>query len=881
MQEFAHTPPRKALRFLRWYCRPDRLEEIEGDLEEVFHSRWQHGGIQKARRLFWWDVIRCFRPYAWRKDLFQPDLFLHFPMFGNYFKTSSRNLLKNKAFAVINIFGLALSMSVCLLIMLIVKDQYQIDKHNRQYDRVYRILTYTTGNDREVAFATSPLPLGEVIKASIPQAQVITQFVTNAKADGFANNKALPFKGIFADAQFMQVMDYALVRGDFASALADPYSVVLTSRLAEKYFGQEDPIGKILRIKPTGKEDDQGKDCLITGVLQDEALRTHIGFDLLISFATMPLLEDLPAFQTMLYDWNSFWQGYHYLLLDENADVAAVAASLNQAAAPHLAESTTRKLYFALQPLSDVTPYDESVMNPPGAAIPAILIYFLGGLGLVILFSAGFNYTNLSIARSLSRGREVGIRKVTGANKGQVVMQFLVEAIMVAFLALLLALGMLRFLEDAFFDIDPYLVNVFQIKYDFFTFFLFILFALAVGIGAGLLPSVFMARFQPMKVLKGIHEIPGRQKFTGRHVLTLVQFVLSMVFIQTAYVAYQQFSHVMNAELGLRGDRVVCIPMKGNSYEQVEQAFASLAIVENMGACTMLPNTNTSSTSSLKLTGAVDSISVYANFFSPSFFEVMHLKLLTGRNFAAGQSASGKQVLLNEQAVTALGFNAPGEAIGQWVERDGHFAEVIGVMKDFVFNGIQAEIAPLVVYHDPENFYELTVRLKPGDLADALVQLEYIWQKLDPVHPFEYVFYEDELARSYLEYQALIKIVGFTGFLSMVIACLGLLGMVIFNTAKHQKEIGVRKVHGASAVQVTVLLSKSFLSLVLLAAFLALPAAYYLNLLWLSYYPYRIDFNLLVLLPGVMVVLLAGLLAVAPHSMKAARSNPAEALRSE
>jgi len=879
-----YRPPRYALQFFRWYCRADRREELEGDLEEMYHYRLTEQGAGKARRGFWLDVLRSFRPYAWRPDLFSIVKPNQHVMFRNYVKTSFRNLLKNKAFASINIFGLALSMSVCLLIILIIKDQFSMDRHNRNFDQVYRIITEPVGGKKP--FASSPLPLGTGLQQEYTHTEAVAQFVNSFKVDILSNNRELGVRGMFSNNEVLSVMDYPLASGNPANALKEPFSIVLTEATAKRFFGNEEALGRVMSLKRWGlrEEGEPARyECTVTGVIDDQNMRSHLRFEALISLSTMTRLQHLPHLQEMPDNWRQIFEGYNYVQLEEGVSPAEVAQDLNRLAAKHYDKAKGGEYEFRLEPLGEISPRREEKSNPAGLELPIYIIYFLLGLGALILLMATFNYTNLSLARSLSRAKEVGIRRVSGATRTQVISQFLVEAVVVSLLALLLALGMLQFLTEAFYGIDPEIQNVFDLQLDWQSISLFLLFAIAVGLGAGIVPAILMARFKPVTVLKGIGMTAVKSKFSGRKVLAVIQFTLSIVFVITSYTTYVQFSHVMDADLGLNGENVVCILVKSNEFPKLENTFLAIASVESVGASNLIPNTNSFSNTYLHPLGQSDSAHINYMSITPSYFDVMQLELLVGRNFNG--TVRGKQnvsqIILNETAVERLGLESPEKALGTIFNYGKSPVEVIGVVKDFSYNTIHNPIEPFMFVNIEQEFYHVSLRATPGEHPRLLSQLEEQWYRVDDVHEFEYGFYDEKIAEAEALNVIMVKVVGFAGFLSITIACLGLLGMALFTSSTRRKEIGIRKTHGASVWQIVLLLSKGFMWILLIAIAFALPLAYFLNNFWLQNYAYRIPVGISVLLPGVVLVSAVGLLTIGSQTFKAARLNPSETLRDE
>jgi putative ABC transport system permease protein len=801
-------------------------------------------------------------------------------MFRSYFIIAIRTILKNKVFSGINIIGLGVSMSVSLLILLMVADQYSWDIDNPNKDRVYRINSKSNAGD-DAVFATAPAPLATQLKqeyAGLEKVTTISRFWANAHR----GNGILPFSGFYASAEFPEVMQPVWEKGDPGTALQEPFSLVLSREMAGKIYGKEDPLGKTLRVESSGGG--LLGNFKITGILGKTAHRSHLQYDVLVSFSTIASLEKSSYLSLSLGDWQNLSNYYVYVLLKENQTVANLEPVLNRIVKRNIPE---RKEFsvgsFQVQRLRAINPGPANMTNNPGYVLKAPIIYLFAGLAIVVMLSACVNYTNLSIARALKRAREVGIRKVSGALRSQIIFQFLLEAIVIALLSLGIAVGLLQILRPAFYSIDPETRELFHLEGSPIVYGAFVVFAVLIGIVSGWIPALYLSRFQPVQVLKNLAGVRLFSRMTLRKGLVMFQFILSLVFIITAIVAYRQFNHVISADLGYQTDDVVHVNLKGQSYDRYRQAVASLAEVVSVSGSSQIPSSGENNNISLKKADGTDSLEAGAMSVDPHFVSLMQMKLIAGRTFPQLDSSAGERyVILNETAAARLKLGSPAEVVGQQVFLNQKPVEIIGVVKDFVYRTVQDKTGPVVLRNLAGEMRYANIRIKSRDINSTTGSLESVWKKVHPQFPFQYEFFNDTLTRTHSGgFNIIMKVVGLAGFLAIVIACLGLLGMVMYSTEARIKEVSIRKILGADVRQVVLLLSRGFLVLMALAILIAVPAAVFINSLWLQNYAYRIEVGAGIVLTGVGVLLLLGLITIGSQVVKAALSNPADTLRSE
>ncbi|WP_373513721.1 ABC transporter permease [Persicitalea sp.] len=790
-------------------------------------------------------------------------------MLSNYLKIALRNFWKHKLFSFINIFGLSAGMMVCLLALVLVKDAFDYDKFHPYPNRTYRVLTDVTMKDggKEVV-ATSPLPLGAVLESQYGFVEKTARIYYGLSNEVTTDAKSFSVNGAFADGSFFDLFGFRFISGQPAVA---PRTVVISDRTAERFFGAASPLGKVLTLKNQGM-------FTITGVLDTKTNKSHLKFDLLASMATVSALEQSQKLSPQLNSWRSHWDAssYTYVLLREDTPRRALdgaLASLSKLGTQALGPQTDQTYSLRSQVLSSLSPAREqlskSTWEPTWGSVlgPA-------SLALVILLLAGFNYVNLTIARSLSRAREVGVRKVAGAQRKQIVGQFLTESVMLAIFALGLA-----YIFKA--TLSPIRRMTEGIEFDPTLWAYFLGFALLTGILAGIAPARILSSYQPANVLRGRF---GESLFRGmglRKGLMVVQFVVSLVFMVFVTVMYQQFRHMATASYGFDRDNSLNIPVSPQNYRPVADKMSQLADVERVGA-TLQPLGFHARYLKVSPDQFQNYIPTDAHFTDANYVLNMDLKLIAGRNLPLSVSDSaGRFVLINEKAVTALRFKSPQEAVGQllWLS-DSSEVQVAGVLQDFNYQNLARPLNPLLLQYRPDEFHYLNVKVNPRRKAAVVAELEKAWQELYPREPFTYEWTDEALYNHHLHLDDL-SVIGLLVAIALSIACLGLLGMVSYTTEMRTKEVGIRKVMGATVAQIVLLLSSGFVRLLLIAGVIALPLGYLAGELFLHEFAHRITLGVLGPLACFVVMLLVGGLTVGWLTFRAANEDPAKSLRTE
>ncbi|SDK01050.1 putative ABC transport system permease protein [Catalinimonas alkaloidigena] len=816
-------------------------------------------------------------------------------MFRNYLRVALRNLRKHRTFSFINLFGLAVSMSVCLLLIQIVNNQRKYDSFHEKGDRIYQVLAKPS--PQNARSNTTPGPLAEALTQDYAVSERVTHLMTGFGGDALVGEPTT-LRGLYADSSVFEVFSFELERGNPLTALREPRSIVLSAEAAALLFPGQDPMGKTFafedrHLHPLAVEDTEGESVplgafTVTGILKKTPRPSHLPMESLVSASTLASLEREGIRPSLLNDWRNFFQTYTYVLLREDQTPDQLQAALDGVAKRYLQPlSDLNEFQFSFRPLAEITP-GHLYNNPISIALPIEAYYFLAFLAFLVMSAAALNYTNLTVARALTRAKEVGVRKVTGALRSHLFVQFMGEAVLTALLALVLAVALLNALKPAFTQLwfNQYLKLDLTAEWDVYGW--FILFAVGVGILAGIFPALYLTRFQPIQVLRRFSaQRPG--KLTLRKVLTVVQFSLSLVFIISTLLLRQQVQHFLHFAYGFNQNNVVNISLQGNDYERVRTALLKSPQVAEVSGSYYVPSTGFTSGLDVRGPGKTEFENLNDFAADARFFHNLEIPLVAGRLYDDAQpETAAHYALLNEQAVQHYGFASPEQALGaELVVRDmpegaeERTLQVIGVLKDFQYGTLIEPIRPLIVQYRPALFRYAQVRLQGDALQSAIASLQAQWQEVDPVHPMKYHFYDEQLKINYGLLQDVTAIVGFFSFLAVVIACLGLLGIVTFTAETRVKEVGIRKVLGANVTQVVLLLSRGFLQLLGIAVLIATPLAYFANQLWLQNLANRVDIGAGILFLGICIMLLLGLLTVASQTWRVARANPVNSLKSE
>lgn len=818
-------------------------------------------------------------------------------MLKNYVLVALRNITRYKTFSFINIFGLALAMSVCLLVILMLADQSRYDRFNTKSDRIYRILTNSPGVGQP--YATSSFPLANYLKANYPAVEDAVTLMPSVTGDAKAGEQVAVMKGYFADPAFFKIFDFEMTAGNKGTALSQPRSVIISTEVAQRLFAGADPVGKTIefynrQLAFPVESDNAGSAPIawgsftVTGIVDAAKYKSHLKFDVLMSSATMPSLVAEKKLDDLVNNWNWYFRPYTYVLLRDDKTVHDLQAALSDAVKrneANIQEEYSKGLYFEPQALKDVQL--GLTGNDTNNRLPIQGFYLLGVLALIIMLSACLNYTSLSIARALTRAKEIGIRKVTGANKRSLIMQFLGESMIISVLALVMSIIFLLALRPAFKALWLNKHLKFELPFDGTAFLGFVAFALFVGIVAGMFPAFRMSSYQPINALKRQDTVRG-SRWSLRKVLTVSQFTMSLFFITTSVLIYNQFKHFMSFDYGLKTENVVNIGLQGLNYQKASNELMQVPGVVSISASDLVPATGESNGDALRKAGQTsedDFKSTWQICADENFIDNLGLTLIAGTTVPPSKDSTTMHVIVNEEMARTFGYQQPSQLIGEAFETKWSKQNIIvsGVVKDFSYQLLinTSKPKPVMIFNKPDQFEYLNVKVSTTNIPELVSALENKWKGLDPLHPMTYEFYDDQLAGTHRAILDVVSILGFIAFLAIVIACLGLLGMATYMTERRKKEVGIRKVLGAADWGITLLLSKSFLKVLGISVLIGAPFSYFISNLWLELLPNRVAFGLGTVVLATSILLILGLITIGSQTIKASRTNPVETLKDE
>jgi len=792
-------------------------------------------------------------------------------MLNNYVLIAWRSLLKNKLFSFINIFGLALSVSVCMIVLVRLVDALEYDTFHEDGGSIYRVTSRMTNAQGDSwTLASTPLPL----KQALVNDSVLCPTTHFYPAiHGMARDRSREFavSGVFVEPSFFEVFGFKCLYGNAARSLTAPYRVLLSQVLAEKFYGAVDPTGRMLTLGDLGEFE-------VAGVVSTPPAKSHIQYDVWVSMATVPVLEQQGKLARKLDNWDSFEQGYTYIrLVDAKArrsvegKLVRLGAEVTQSAREGNPAENTGAVAFDLQSLGSITPNAADIYNNIGRGPSRGSLLAESCIVLVILLAACFNYTNLSIARALNRGKEVGIRKLSGAQRWQIFVQYVTEAIMVAILATFLANGIFGLIlefkpfNDGYEMVPAVTINVKLVL-------VFLGFAVFAGVLAGAIPAWILSSFRPARILRGI----GAERLMGnlsfRKVLMVFQFSLSLVILVFLTTFYKQFDFLAKADPGFYRKNIALVPA-GEHAEMTATAFESLRGVQRAGFTSGRFGDGESIKASRQKKDE-QAVAMEQYQCDLAWVNMMRLKLVAGTYFHGPGT-----VVINERAIAALGFRHADDAVGAMIYlQDSIRVSISGIVKDFYTQGYGNPVKPVLLKEGKDLKY-IAIQATPG-VYNVAASLEQEWKKQNPGHTVDLYWLDAEMEKQN-DQSAQISLLGFLGFMTVTIAALGLLGLVVYTVETRRKEISIRKIVGANVRQVIMLLSKGFVKLLFLSGVIALPIGYVLSNLFLVNFVNRIDLGVWELTLCFVFLLAVGLVMILSQTWKASLENPSKNLRSE
>ncbi len=875
------TPPRLFLKFFRWFCHPRLLYAIEGDLLELYDERVKEFGKRKANQQFRLDVIKLFRPSIIRPVEGTYRL-TNYGMFKNYFKVSFRNILRNKTFSLINISGLSVGIASCVLILLYVNNELSYDTYNSKVDRTYRVLHHYGGDEEVFDYSSLPnseyqvwgsAPVAPAMQAFFPEIDQVFRFTSDSPwLVSYNNNSFSESNILFADSTAFDVFDWNFIAGNPSTALIRPNTIVLTQKLAKKYFKNENPIGKTLIM--------DGEDPFeVTGVVEVPP-NSHFTFNGLISMSTFR------NSRPWIFDSWGYVDFYTYFTLKPGVSIESLKEKMPAFIESHIDDDFNFSMKF--EPMTDAYLYSEAGRQPgPTGSISNI--YIFGSVAVFIVLIACINFMNLSTARSVERAKEVAIRKTIGSNRRSLIGQFLVEALLITTLAALISFVLVFFGHSLLETISAKTLPVSWLMTPL-NGLIAIGIIFVIGILAGSYPAFVLSTFKPVVVLKGSFKSSSNGVWL-RKSLVVLQFALSIILLVGATVVASQLDYLQKHDLGFNSERMVVIDYGYDNkvqlkIEYLKEQFLNHPSVEKVSATRATPGDFFPNAG----TGVADPKTGEITYRSPAIYEVdedfvptYEMKIVAGRNFSKDfLSDSANALMLNEAAAKLYGYPNPEDIIGKSFAQWGREGKVVGVVADFNYVSLHDNVGPLSIrYATRDNTSMFSLKLKSDNYGQTLNELGEIWQSVVPHRPFDNHFLDQNFNAQYETDKRFGAIFSIFSGLAIFVACLGLFGLTIYSTAQRTKEIGVRKVLGASTSQIVTLLSKDFTLLFLISLIIAIPAGWYIMQSWLETFAYRIDLGWEVFAIAAIVTLAIALITMSIKTIGAALSNPVDALRNE
>ena len=801
-------------------------------------------------------------------------------MFRNYLTIAVRNLLRQKVYSAINVLGLATGLACCILLLLYVRQELSYDSFHEKADRIYRIAEEATTKEGKTRRVTTPFPLAPAFKQAYPEVEEIARlFCPDSETLVELGEDRFYETGIcYVDPELFEIFTFQAIKGRRSNPLSDPRSIVLTTTMASKYFGDEDPIGKTISAPDI--------DYQVSAVVEDMPENSHFHFNFLAPLRRLDWIDS----------WTSYGALYTYALLSPEVEAndfeQKVRDFRNQY--PVLPEIISSQV--SLQPIEDIhlhSHFDEIEVNNTVANL-----VILTTLAAFILLLACTNFINLSTARSAHRAREIGVRKVLGSTKSQLVKQFIGESVLISLLAVALAIALAKLFLPSFSLLVGKKMSLLFIE-DWQIIGLFFAIAILVGFVAGIYPAVFLSRYEPAVVLKGPNlGKSSRSMLSLRKVLILGQFSISVMLVIGTLIVHRQLHFLQNTNLGFDKEYNVTVPINIGSFffldaakydalEAVNHELLRHPSIISMTLCHS-PPIDRGGKAGLYISpengGGNPAIGSKLNFVDLEYMDHFGFELVAGKKLSRKTVPDGDaEFVVNETMAAIMGYNSPQEIIGKRisVSINNISGTIVGVAKDYHIASLHEEIGPLVLMHYPMLFSKAVVKIHAQDARETLEYMEKIWNEFQPDAPFKFSFLSDDIDRLYAEEEQTRKIIATFSILALFVACIGLLGLAAFDAERRTKEIGIRKIIGASTRDIIFLLAKESLALVLIANIVAAPIAFFAMNRWLQNFAYRVDMEVeTFLLPGMMVLAVA-LITVSSQAFKAALANPVESMRYE
>ncbi|MDR8393446.1 ABC transporter permease [Aliifodinibius sp. S!AR15-10] len=793
-------------------------------------------------------------------------------MIKNYIKIAWRNLIRDKTYSIINTIGLTMGITCGLIIAIYILHEWSYDRFVPNSERIYRVVQEQNQASDLYQVASTPAPLAEKLRTDYPDVREVTAFsrIFSKRLFQYQDNSFEEGYGYHVDSSFFKLFDFPVLNGSLQSFFSSTQTILLTKKMAQKYFGEGDPVGKVINI-------DRRQDFVVAAVVENPPANSHLNFNFLLPMANLHAHRDFS-------NWGNNWM-YTYILLGETVNPNSFEQKIGGLLSDNIGSPEWQPRLY-LQPLTDIHLYSNFDFNTDFADTGnPHSIYLFGAIGLIIILISCINFVNLSTARSFQRNKEIGVRKVMGASRTQLIWQLAGESMLFAFISTALALAVAQVCMPYFAGLSGIPLSLDLLKPEHLVI-LLLAFMFTIGLLAGIYPALYLSALNTKRILKGPSTNEGLRKghLPLRKILVVCQFALSVILITGAIIIRQQMHYILNRDLGFDQEHIVYSPLKGDLadngiYESLKTALLHQSSVLEVTRSNGLPIHHEGSYSGVEWEGmAAGHQDFLMNYLEveESFVETYGLQMLAGRNFAPrNPNDTSSYYLINETASKIMQMDNP---VGKRFE-DGN---IIGVIKDFNFKSAFSPVEPMMLRNSPEMLKRfISIRIAPGNFKETLATIGRAFNETNPAYPFIYHFLDESIEALYNQQLRAGKLIDLFAALAVLISCLGLFGLSVFTAGRRTKEIGIRKALGATVADIVTLLNKDFLILVLLGFLIAIPIAWYAMNQWLADFAYRIEIGPEVFVIAGSAALLIALATVSWQSVKAALMNPVNSLRSE
>lgn len=876
-------PPKLASKLLLSFLREDLAEDVSGDLEERFYNNLRDKSAFRSRLQYWYEVIHYLRPFAFKKSTSYPSN--HSAMIKSYLKTGWRSLIRQKMYSFIKIGGFALGIAACLLISLYINDELSFDKFYKNGKNIYRVYEISTEEGDLEKYVWFEAPFARALKEDYPEIEKAGRYNSSELFGAGANQirrddeteNTYEERFVYADQELIEILEVPMVFGSLEHCLDQPQSMVITRSKAEKYFGKENPVGKLMVVN-----DDIQHPYSIGGVIEDFSHHSHIQFDFII---TMTEREFWPGEQ-------NFWGATNYptyVQLREGADAKALEAKLKKVVTKYKlpmwlehgrsnAKERAELVSYGLQPVRDIhltTDISDPLSHGDGG-----FVWIFGVVAAFILFIAGINFINLSTAKSANRAKEVGLRKTVGSYRSNIIGQFLTESLIFSLFSFITGILTAIVLLPFFNELAGKNLTIPLTSWWFIP--LMAISCLFIGVVAGIYPAFYLSSFRPVQVLKGNLSLGSKNSFT-RSALVVFQFTTSIALIICTVVIYRQMEFLLNKKVGFDRDQVIMLQGTntiGDKLETMKEEMLNISGVKFITISDYLPIAGTKRNGNGFWNEGRNKIdkSIGAQFWvvDEDYIKTMGIKLLDGRDFAKDRVSDTISVIINQSMAKELGLQDPiGKRIQNWRPWN-----VIGIVEDFNYESLRDEIFPLAMRVGVSPGI-VSVKVSTADIGGTLEQIEKVWEKFSPNQKIRYIFMDDSYARMYADVQRMGKIFTTFAVFAIFVACLGLFALSAFMVEQRNKEVSIRLVLGASLRSIFSLLTVNFMRLVLIAIVIAAPIGYYAMHTWLEDFEYKTPISWDIFILAAVLALLIALITISYQSLRAGLVKPINGLRSE